>query len=97
MARRQCNGSCQNNIKRPYNHPCRNPKDHESERWRQVLFIQDGDKFYIENATIVAINRMQEVFAGEAEHLDLETEDDAAAMVKEIRPDRWEKKHVGNA
>ncbi|MDR1542403.1 MAG: AbrB/MazE/SpoVT family DNA-binding domain-containing protein [Clostridiales bacterium] len=63
----------------------------------KVLFVPDGNRYYVENAAMVAINRMQEAFAGEAERLGLETEDDAAAMVKEIRRDRWEKKHADNA
>jgi AbrB family looped-hinge helix DNA binding protein len=63
----------------------------------KVLFIQDGGRCYVENAAMVAINRMQEAFAGEAERLGLETEDDVVAMIKEIRRDRWEARHAGNA
>jgi AbrB family looped-hinge helix DNA binding protein len=63
----------------------------------KVLFIQDGDRYYVENAAMVAINRMQEVFAGEAERLGLQSEDDVVTMVKEIRHDRWEKHRADNA
>jgi len=63
----------------------------------KVLFIEDGDRFYVENAALVAINRMQEAFAGEAERLGLQNEDDVAAMVKEIRRGRWEDRRADNA
>jgi AbrB family looped-hinge helix DNA binding protein len=63
----------------------------------KVLFIQEGDRYYVENAAMVAINRMQEAFAGEAERLGLQNEDDVVAMIKDIRRDRWEKKHADNA
>jgi AbrB family looped-hinge helix DNA binding protein len=63
----------------------------------KVLFIQEGDRCYIENASMVAINRMQEAFAGEAERLGLQNEDDVVAMIKDVRRERWEKKHADNA
>jgi AbrB family looped-hinge helix DNA binding protein len=63
----------------------------------KVLFIQEGDRYYVENAAMVAINRMQEAFAGEAERLGLQNEDDVVAMVKDVRCDRWKKKHADNA
>jgi AbrB family looped-hinge helix DNA binding protein len=63
----------------------------------KVVFIEDGGRYYVENAALVAFNRMQEVFAGEAERLGLRDEDDVAAMVKDIRRDRWEKRRADNA
>jgi hypothetical protein len=63
----------------------------------KVLFIQEGDRYYVENAAMVAVNRMQEAFAGEAERLGLQNEDDVVAMVKDVRRDRWKKKHADNA
>ncbi|MDR1321380.1 MAG: type II toxin-antitoxin system PrlF family antitoxin [Gracilibacteraceae bacterium] len=63
----------------------------------KVLFVLEGGRYYVENAAMVAINRIQEAFAGEAERLDLQDEDDVVAMVKEIRRDRWEKSHADNA
>jgi len=63
----------------------------------KVLFIEQNGRYYVENAALVAINRMQEAFAGEAERLGLKNEEDVAAMVKEIRRERWEKRHADNA
>jgi len=60
----------------------------------KVLFIEDGGRYYVENAALVAINRMQEAFADEAERLGLKDEDDVVTMVREIRHDRWGKRHA---
>lgn len=48
--------------------------------------------YFVENAALSAIDRMQEAFKGEAERLGLKNEDDVTAMIKEIRRDRWEKR-----
>jgi hypothetical protein len=63
----------------------------------KVPFIEDSGRFYVEKAALAAVNRMQEAFAGEAERLELNSEDDTAAMVKEIRRDCWKKRHADNA
>ena len=60
----------------------------------KIIFLEQDGRFYIENAALIAISRMQEAFAGEAERLGLKSEDDVVAMVKEIRRDRWEKRNV---
>jgi AbrB family looped-hinge helix DNA binding protein len=62
-----------------------------------VVFIEDGGRYFVENAALAAFNRMQEVFVGEAERAGLRDETDVAAMVKEIRRDRWEKRRADNA
>ena len=54
----------------------------------KVIFINDGGRYYVENAALVAINRIQEAFAGEAERIGLVDEDDVLAMVKDIRHER---------
>jgi AbrB family looped-hinge helix DNA binding protein len=63
----------------------------------KVIFIEQDGRYYVENAALVAISRVQEAFVGEAERLGLKDEDDVAAMVKEIRRDRWEKNNADNA
>jgi AbrB family looped-hinge helix DNA binding protein len=62
-----------------------------------VVFIEESGRYYVENAALAAFNHMQEVFIGEAERVGLRNEDDVAAMVKEIRRDRWEKRRADNA
>jgi AbrB family looped-hinge helix DNA binding protein len=63
----------------------------------KVAFLERDGKCYIENAALVAINRAQEAFAGEAERLGLKNEEDVVAMVKEIRRARWEKRNADHA
>jgi AbrB family looped-hinge helix DNA binding protein len=63
----------------------------------KIIFLEQDGRYYFENAALVAINRMQEAFSGEAERLGLKGEDDVVAMVKEIRRDRWEKNNESNA
>jgi len=46
---------------------------------------------------MAAFNSLQEAFAGEAERLGLKNEDDVAAMVKEIRRERWENRNADHA
>jgi len=49
------------------------------------------------NPTVMALEKIGKVFEGEAERLDLESEDDVVAMIKEIRKDNWEKNNASNA
>lgn len=51
----------------------------------KIIFIEQNGRYYVENAALIAINRMQEAMTGEAERLGLKTEDDVVKMVKEIR------------
>jgi AbrB family looped-hinge helix DNA binding protein len=57
----------------------------------KVIFINEGGRYYVENAALVAITRAQEAFAGEAERLGLKDEQDVVDMVKEVRRSRREK------
>ena len=54
----------------------------------KVVFIHEDGRYYVENAALIAINRIQEAFAGEAERLGLKDEDEVVDMVKEIRRER---------
>ena len=54
----------------------------------KVIFINENGRYYVENAALVAINRIQEAFEGEAERLGLKDEDDVVDMVKKIRRER---------
>jgi len=63
----------------------------------KVIFIEQDGRFYVENAALVAINRIQEAFKGEAGRLGLSNENDVVAMVKKIRRERWENKNADHA
>ena len=51
----------------------------------KVLFIEEGDKIMIMNSTLIALQKAQEAFAGEAEAAGLQNEEDVICMINEIR------------
>jgi len=51
----------------------------------KVVFLSDDDGIRIVNASILALERVQQAFAGEAERLGLKTGQDVVDMVKEVR------------
>ena len=64
---------------------------------RRALKLNDGDKvafvevngqFILVNPSMLALRQAQDAFAGFAEENDLQTDDDAVALVKEIRAER---------
>jgi AbrB family looped-hinge helix DNA binding protein len=57
----------------------------------KVIFMEQDGRYYVENAALVAITRVQEAFAGEAKRLGLKDEQDVVDMVKEVRRARREK------
>jgi antitoxin PrlF len=54
----------------------------------KVVFIQDGDRVMITNATMEAFEQMQKAFASDAERLGLKDEQDAVDLVKQVRAER---------
>ena len=54
----------------------------------KILFIQKGNDIVIQNAAMLALEKIQEAFEGEAERLELETEEDIVKMIKEFRKNR---------
>ncbi len=51
----------------------------------KVLFIEDGDKVVIINATLAALKEAQKAFESEAERAGINNEEDIARMIKEMR------------
>ena len=51
----------------------------------KVVFLSDDDGIRIVNASVLALEKIQKAFAGEAERLGLKTEQDVVDMVKEVR------------
>lgn len=51
----------------------------------KVAFLSDDDGIRIVNASVLALEKAQKAFAGEAERLGLKTEQDVVDMVSEIR------------
>lgn len=56
----------------------------------KILFIEEAGKVYILNASIEALRKAQVAFAGEAQRVGLNDENDAVAMIKELRRERKE-------
>ena len=49
-----------------------------------IFFVKDGD-IVIRNAALIALERVQEAFEGEAERLDLKDEQDVVNLIKQLR------------
>ncbi|MDO4265810.1 MAG: type II toxin-antitoxin system PrlF family antitoxin [Eubacteriales bacterium] len=54
----------------------------------KVLFVQEGDKIVMMNASVNALLTAQKAFQGVAEDAGLKDEEDVVNMVKEIRAER---------
>lgn len=54
----------------------------------KILFVEDGEKVVMMNATTSALLKAQETFRGVAEELGIQNEQDVVDMVKEIRSER---------
>lgn len=51
----------------------------------KILFIEKDGNMVIANSAMIALQKIQSSFEGEAERLGLETEEDVVSLVKEIR------------
>lgn len=56
----------------------------------KVVFIQEGNRVMMANATVEAFEQMQRAFAPEAERLGLKDEQDVVDLVKQVRRERRE-------
>lgn len=54
----------------------------------KILFIEERGRVVMLNSSMEALRKAQLAFAGEADRLGLQDEDDVAAMVAEIRRER---------
>ena len=54
----------------------------------KIIFIQKGKDVIIKNAALLALEKIQNAFDGEAQGLGLETEEDVVEMIKEFRKNR---------
>ena len=54
----------------------------------KLLFVEEGEKVVLMNASTNALLKAQEAFKGVAEELDLKNEQDVVNLVKEIRAER---------
>ena len=54
----------------------------------KVAFIEQGNQIVVVNASLEALMRVQQSFAGAAQEQGLESEDDVVQMVKSLRAER---------
>ena len=54
----------------------------------KVVFLEQDGRIIMENSVMLALKDAQDAFRGEAERLGLKSEEDVAAMVKEVRRER---------
>lgn len=54
----------------------------------KIIFIQKGDDIVIQNSAMLALEKIQNAFEGEAERLGLESEEDVVELIKEHRKNR---------
>ena len=63
----------------------------------KVVFIEENGRVVMENSTKLALREVQDAFAGEAERVGLETEEDVVDLVKQFRKEKLENCHENNA
>ena len=56
----------------------------------KILFMEEGDRVILTNASTNALLKAQETFQGAAEELGIKNEQDVIKLVKEIRAERGE-------
>lgn len=54
----------------------------------KILFVEEGEKVVIMNASANALRKAQQAFEGAAEELGIRNEQDIVNMVKEVRAER---------
>ena len=54
----------------------------------KVLFVEDRGRIYVMNSSMEALRQAQAAFAGEADRLGLQNEQDVADMISELRRER---------
>lgn len=62
----------------------------------KVVFIQDGSRIMMANATVEAFEQMYSAFAPEAERLGLKDERDVVNLVKQVRAERRKEAEKAN-
>lgn len=56
----------------------------------KILFMEEGNRVILTNASTNALLKAQEAFQGVAEELGIKNEEDVMKLVKEIRAERGE-------
>ena len=62
----------------------------------KIIFLQKDDDIIIKNSAMIALEKIQKAFEGEAERLGLKDEQDVIELVDEIRAEMWEELYAHN-
>ena len=62
----------------------------------KVVFLEENGRIIVANAAMVSLKSAQEAFAGEAERLGLQNEQDVVDLVKEVRREVAEEQDARN-
>ena len=62
----------------------------------KIIFVEDGNRIIVMNAAKIAFANMQAAFAGEAERLGINSEQDVVALVNEVREEMWKERNADN-
>lgn len=54
----------------------------------KILFFKKGDEVVIKNAAMISLEKIQNEFEGEAQRLNLNTEEDVVQLIKKFRKER---------
>lgn len=57
----------------------------------KVIFLKKGNEIIVKNSAMLALEEIQTAFTGEAERLNLETEEDVVKLIKEFRREKAKK------
>ncbi len=63
----------------------------------KVVFFEKEGRIFVENAALLALRDAQESFRGEAERMDLNSEEDVVSLVRQVRKELQEERHAGDA
>ena len=57
----------------------------------KIIFLQKGEDIIIKNSAMLALEKIQDEFVGEADRLGIKNEQDVVKLVKEFRKERKKK------
>ena len=60
----------------------------------KVMFVEDGSKVVLVNSSLIAIDKLQQVMAGEAEKAGINNEEDVVALCKDVRKELYTERYA---
>lgn len=63
----------------------------------KIIFIENGNDIIIKNAAMLSLEKIQKAFEGEAERLNLKSEEDVVEFIKSERRNRKKEWNENNA